>query len=146
MKAQRRNRLLLIFGALALAGLGVTLVLRALEENINLFYAPVQFAAGEVVEGSRVRIGGMVREGSLRRQDENLEVRFVVTDFAADIAVVYTGILPDLFAEGQGMVATGVYAGGLFRAEQILAKHDENYMPPEVAEALQDSGHSGSQP
>ncbi len=119
----------------------VGLVLFALQENINLFYNPTQIAEGEAPEGARIRAGGMVVEGSIKRDDSSLLVNFELTDFNASIPVEYTGILPDLFREGQGIVAMGsVDASGVFQADEVLAKHDENYMPPEVQDALEKSG------
>lgn len=138
MKPQRRNRLLLLLGLLAGVGLALTFVLKALNSNINLFYTPVQVIDGEVPIGARVRAGGMVEVGSIRRSEGSLEVAFTVSDLAgAAFEIRYIGILPDLFREGQGVVATGALSqDGVFFAEEILAKHDEKYMPPEVAMAL----------
>jgi cytochrome c-type biogenesis protein CcmE len=137
MHPVRRRRLLII--VFLLAGLSVTaaLVLTALEENINLFYPPDQVAAGEAPVGKRIRAGGMVLEGSVDRASDSLEVAFVLTDRrGAEVPVRYSGILPDLFREGQGILVTGeLDAAGVFHAEEVLAKHDENYMPPELLEA-----------
>ncbi|GJL80446.1 MAG: cytochrome c-type biogenesis protein CcmE [marine bacterium B5-7] len=138
MKAKRKQRLILV--ALLLAGIGfaVTFALLALKENINLFFSPTQVAAGEAPTDNTFRLGGMVVEGSVKREPGNIEVQFDLTDTANGINVVYAGILPDLFREGQGIVATGrLQNNGVFRADEVLAKHDENYMPPEVAEALE---------
>ena len=148
MKPQRRNRLLLILGLVGGLGLALTFVLKALNSNINLFYTPVQVIAGEVPTGARVRAGGMVEAGSIRRSDGSLEVAFIVSDLAgAAFEIRYTGILPDLFREGQGVVATGTLSqDGVFFAEEILAKHDEKYMPPEVAMALDASRQDPLQP
>ncbi|MEM8941744.1 MAG: cytochrome c maturation protein CcmE, partial [Pseudomonadota bacterium] len=112
-----------------------------LRGNINLFYPPAEVAAGKAPVDTQIRVGGMVVEGSVDRSDDSLEVSFLVTDFTANVGIVYDGILPDLFAEGEGVVASGQLsrsAGGgyVLMASEILAKHDENYMPPEVAEAL----------
>jgi cytochrome c-type biogenesis protein CcmE len=117
-------------------------MMKALNENINLFYSPTQVAAGEAPRGHTFRLGGLVAEGSLKREaNEGLTVNFEITDSAESITVAYTGILPDLFREGQGIVALGkLDNNGLFVADEVLAKHDENYMPPEVAEALE-AGH-----
>lgn len=127
--------ILLVLGSL----LATFLVLKALRQNVNLFYTPTQIVAGEVVvkEGRAIRIGGMVQKKSLA-QEEGLTVRFVITDFNQAITVQYTGILPDLFKEGQGVVVLGYLnqANQVFIADQVLAKHDENYMPPEVGQAL----------
>ncbi|MEQ9464138.1 MAG: cytochrome c maturation protein CcmE, partial [Haliea sp.] len=112
----------------------------ALRGNINLFYPPVEVAAGLAPVGQNIRVGGMVVDGSIQRSSDSLEVRFEVTDFEAVVPVVYTGILPDLFDEGQGAVASGkLDANGVLQASEVLAKHDENYMPPEVADALEAS-------
>ena len=148
MKPQRRNRLLLILGLVGGLGLALTFVLKALNSNINLFYTPVQVIAGEVPIGARVRAGGMVEAGSIRRSDGSLEVAFIVSDLAgAAFEIRYTGILPDLFREGQGVVATGTLSqDGVFLAEEILAKHDEKYMPPEVAMALDATRQDPLQP
>ena len=127
------------------AGLSIVigLAMYALSENINLFYNPTQIAAGDVPSGAKIRAGGMVREGSVSRDDKTLLVNFVLTDYNADVRVQYKGILPDLFREGQGIVALGrIDENGNFVAEEVLAKHDENYMPPEVMDALQQSGYS----
>ena len=148
MKPQRRNRLLLSLGLVGGLGLALTFVLKALNSNINLFYTPVQVIAGEVPMGARVRAGGMVEAGSIRRSDGSLEVAFIVSDLAgAAFEIRYTGILPDLFREGQGVVATGTLSqDGVFFAEEILAKHDEKYMPPEVAMALDATRQDPLQP
>ena len=124
--------------ALILAGVGVSvgLTLKALEKNINLFFTPSQVAAGEAPDNINFRVGGMVVVGSVERNPDNLEVTFDLTDTAQAVTVTYSGILPDLFREGQGIVALGSMQGGRFVADQVLAKHDENYMSPEVSEAL----------
>ncbi len=125
---------------LGLAGLGVivALVLNAFKDNLVFFYSPSQVVAGEAPQGRAFRVGGMVEEGSIERQTDGLTVRFVVTDTAQTIPVVYKGSLPDLFKEGKGVVAEGALGdGGVFVASQVLAKHDENYMPPEAAHALE---------
>ena len=120
----------------------IGLVTYALRGNINLFFPPAEVAAGKAPVGQSIRVGGMVAEGSVRRSDDSLRVRFDITDFQATVPVVYEGILPDLFDEGQGAVASGVLdVDGVFQATEVLAKHDENYMPPEVAEALEKSGY-----
>jgi cytochrome c-type biogenesis protein CcmE len=112
----------------------------ALRGNINLFYPPVDVAAGTAPLDTPIRVGGMVVEGSVERADDSLDVRFSVTDYRATVDIVYSGILPDLFAEGEGVVASGrLGTDGVLRASEVLAKHDENYMPPEVAEALKNS-------
>ncbi|MGB1949221.1 MAG: cytochrome c maturation protein CcmE [Marinobacter sp.] len=134
----RRKRLTIVLFLLAGIAVAVGLTTYALRQNINLFYDPSQIAAGEAPLGVRIRAGGMVEEGSVLRDPESLKVEFKVTDFNSSVLVEYTGILPDLFAEGQGVVAMGrMTDNGRFVADQVLAKHDENYMPPEVAEALE---------
>jgi cytochrome c-type biogenesis protein CcmE len=131
----RHKRLAAIAVGLAALGIAAALVLSAFEQNLVFFFTPSQVAANEAPQGRTFRIGGMVREGSLKR--EGVEVRFLVTDTAKDIPVVYRGALPDLFREGKGVVAQGsLGADGVFRAREVLAKHDENYMPPEAGEAV----------
>lgn len=145
MNPKRRNRLLII--ALLVLGVGtaVALALVALNENINLFYSPTQVARGEVPQGHTFRVGGLVADGSVRREGQGLTVSFDVTDGPHRVTVDYTGILPDLFREGQGIVAQGrLNPNGRFTADQVLAKHDENYMPPEVAEALMKAEQEGA--
>jgi cytochrome c-type biogenesis protein CcmE len=142
----RKKRLLIIVGVLAGVGLAVGLALSALQDNINLFYTPTQIANGEAPHGKRIRAGGMVVKGSLQRSADSLDVRFVVTDFDKSVPITYRGILPDLFREGQGIVALGeINDQGVVVADQVLAKHDEKYMPPEVTKALKDSGQAGPQ-
>ncbi|WVH10001.1 MAG: Cytochrome c-type biogenesis protein CcmE, heme chaperone [Fluviibacter phosphoraccumulans EoVTN8] len=134
----RHKRFALIIGALAVIGVAATLILNAFEENLVFFFTPTQVAAGEAPKNRAFRIGGMVKEGSVQRDDVN--VRFVVTDTAHDIPVTYTGILPNLFREGKGVVAQGkLEDAGItpsFKASEVLAKHDENYMPPEAQQTL----------
>lgn len=143
MNPVRKKRLFIILAILAGVGVAVTLALSALQENINLFYTPTQIAAGEAPEGTRIRAGGMVEEGSVQRSNDSLTVTFRVTDYAEAVTIRYQGILPDLFREGQGIVALGrVNADGVLVADEVLAKHDENYMPPEVTAALEKSGKS----
>ena len=134
----RKKRLtILIFLVIGLA-VAVGLTTYALRQNINLFYDPSEIADGKAPVDVRIRAGGMVEEGSVVRDPESLKVEFRVTDYSASVAMEYVGILPDLFAEGQGVVAMGrINADGRFVADQVLAKHDETYMPPEVAEALE---------
>ncbi|NKB61101.1 MAG: cytochrome c maturation protein CcmE [Gammaproteobacteria bacterium] len=138
MTPKRKQRLILVGLLVAGVGLAVGLALTALNQNINLFFSPSQILAGEVPENAKFKIGGMVVDGSVKRNDSdtNLDVRFALTDTAQTVEVSYTGILPDLFREGQGIVATGSMKNGIFIADQVLAKHDETYMPPEVADAL----------
>lgn len=138
------------FVAVIIAGVGVfmTLILMALNENLNHFYGPKQVVAGEAPKDHSFRLGGLVVAGTVKRPDEeSLKIQFDLTDTAESITVHYEGILPDLFREGQGIVATGKMQGDVFIAEQVLAKHDENYMPPEVADTLKDAGmteHNGN--
>ena len=132
----RHKRLIAIVGALAVLGIAAALVLSAFEKNLVFFFTPSQVAANEAPQGRTFRIGGMVEKGSVKR--EGVQVRFVVTDTAKSIPVVYSGALPDLFREGKGVVAQGQLGpDGVFRAREVLAKHDENYMPPEAAHAVQ---------
>ena len=138
MTPRRRKRLVLVGLLLAGIGLATAFALRALRENINLFFSPSQVHAGAAPRGDTFRLGGMVVDGSVTRAGGGLEVRFDLTDTARVVTVVYDGILPDLFREGQGIVAQGRLRGdGVFVAGEVLAKHDENYMPPEVAGAIE---------
>ncbi len=133
MQAARKKKLILLLSVAVLAGLVVALVLFALRQNISLFYSPTQIASGEAPMNHAIRIGGMVEKGSLKRQKKGLKVRFRVTDFSNTVEVEYEGVLPDLFREGQGIVAEGrLIDANRFKASTVLAKHDENYMPPEV--------------
>lgn len=123
------------------AGAAVGLTLYALQQNINLFYSPSQIAAGEAPPGRSIRVGGLVVPGSVQRAPQGLIVEFALTDNREQLQVRYEGILPDLFREGQGIVARGVLTpDGSVRAEEVLAKHDENYMPPEVADSIKQTG------
>lgn len=141
MNPVRKKRLFIILAILAGVGVAVTLALSALQENINLFYTPTQIAAGEAPEGTRIRAGGLVENGSVSRSKDSLTVAFRVTDNNETVTIQFQGILPDLFREGQGIVALGrVNADGVLVADEVLAKHDENYMPPEVTQALEKSG------
>ena len=141
MTPRRRRMLAMSSGLLCLAGATV-LVLAAFEQNLLYFYTPTQITAGEAPTGQRLRVGGLVERGTVRRIPGSLEVKFDVTDLEQTITVAYSGVLPDLFREGQSVVAHGtVDAQGLFRADEVLARHDENYMPPEVAEMLEERGH-----
>jgi cytochrome c-type biogenesis protein CcmE len=138
----RHKRLALIVGGLAIIGVAAALVLNAFQNNLVFFFSPTQVAAKEAPTQKAFRIGGLVQQGSVTREDDGLTVRFVVTDLANSMPVVYKGILPDLFKEGKGVVAQGhLGADGVFRADQVLAKHDENYMPPEAADALKPNQH-----
>ena len=138
---RKRRRLVLIGGALCVLAVAVALMLNAFRDTIVFFNSPSDVAEKRIAAGTRIRIGGLVKEGSLVRGDD-LKVRFEVTDGNRDVRVAYRGVLPDLFREGQGVVAEGALDGaGLFNADTILAKHDETYMPKEVADALKKSGH-----
>ena len=138
----RTRRGLAIAAGLATLGVASMLVLNAFQSNLVFFFSPSQIAANEAPRDRAFRIGGLVEEGSLKRDGQSLTVNFVVTDMAQRIPVSYTGMLPDLFKEGKGVVAQGKLGpDGVFRAEQVLAKHDENYMPPEAAEALEKARH-----
>jgi cytochrome c-type biogenesis protein CcmE len=133
----RHKRFVLIGVGIAGLALSATLVLSAFQKNLVFFFTPSQVAANEAPVGKSFRVGGLVEKGSLKREADGLTVHFVVTDTAKSIAVVYRGILPDLFREGKGVVTQGkVGPDGLFRAEEVLAKHDENYMPPAAQDAL----------
>jgi cytochrome c-type biogenesis protein CcmE len=138
----RTRRAVWIVAGLAALGVVVALVLKAFNSNLVFFFTPSQVAAHEAPSGRAFRIGGLVEAGSVVRDKDALTVRFRVTDTAQTIPVVYTGILPDLFREGKGVVAQGrLESDGSFHATEVLAKHDENYMPPEAAEALKKAGH-----
>ena len=140
MHPLRRQRLWVVLSIVLFSSAAVGLALYALRGNIDLFYPPAAVAAGAAPLDTSIRVGGMVVDGSVRRAADSLQVRFVVTDYQASVEVIYEGILPDLFAEGEGVVASGrLGADGVLRAHQVLAKHDEDYMPPEVAEALERS-------
>ncbi|MEP4484656.1 MAG: cytochrome c maturation protein CcmE [Halioglobus sp.] len=142
MHPVRKQRLLIVLFVVVFSSAAIGLMVYALSGNINLFFPPAEVAAGKAPVGTPIRVGGMVKEGSVRRSSDSLEIRFEVTDFQATVPVIYTGILPDLFDEGQGAVASGVLNdSGVLEASEVLAKHDENYMPPEVADALEKSGH-----
>ena len=133
----RKKRMLTIAGLLAGMALATGLILKSFEENLMYFFSPSDVAAGKAPDGREFRIGGMVEKGSVKRAADSLEVSFTLTDYAQQTRVRYTGILPDLFREGQGIVAHGkLNANGDFIAREVLAKHDENYMPPEVAASL----------
>ncbi|MBD3649280.1 MAG: cytochrome c maturation protein CcmE [Pseudomonadales bacterium] len=148
MKPHRRNRLILVLLVVVTSGAAVGMAMMALNENINLFYSPEQIVKGEAPVGQLIRAGGMVAEGSVERSNEDLTVSFLISDLkSAEVKVEYVGILPDLFREGQGVIARGVLNDkGIFVAEEVLAKHDENYMPPEVEKVLADAhGKDGNE-
>jgi cytochrome c-type biogenesis protein CcmE len=137
MHPKRKQRLILVLFLVFGFSVVLGLALYALSENINLFYNPTQISNGEAPEGARIRAGGMVVEGSVSRDSVTLANKFSLTDYNATMQVEYTGILPDLFREGQGIVALGrLDSNNVLIADEVLAKHDENYMPPEVAESL----------
>jgi cytochrome c-type biogenesis protein CcmE len=143
MTPKRRQKLFVILGLVSLAAIAVGLTLFALRANINLFFSPVQIAAGDAPIERTLRAGGMVKKGSVSRDTETLDLAFTVTDYVDDVEVRYSGILPDLFREGQGVVVVGeLTPDGWIRADEVLARHDENYMPPEVAQALAEAGYS----
>jgi cytochrome c-type biogenesis protein CcmE len=148
--SRKQRRLILIGASLGVLAVAAALVLSAMRDSIVFFNSPTDLAEKHIAPGTRMRIGGLVKPGSLERGD-NLQVRFAVTDGKADVAVRYQGIVPDLFREGQGVVAEGkLEPGGVFAADTVLAKHDERYMPREVVDALKKSGRwqagTGSKP
>lgn len=143
MHPKRKQRLwivlTIVFGASVAAGL----LFYALSDNLNLFYPPKAIKAGEAPKNLRIRAGGMVKEGSIKREKNGLNVEFIITDYAAEVTVRYKGILPDLFGENEGAVVAGMLNDkGIFIADEVLAKHDENYMPPEIADSLQHKDNS----
>ena len=143
----RRQRMIFVGVVLIGVAIATALALTAIGENMLYFYSPSQIAAGDAPRGHDVRVGGLVVDGSIARQANGLEVRFDLTDTSATMRVAYTGILPDLFREGQGIVALGKIGNdGIFQAREVLAKHDENYMPPEVAAALKLAAEGGNMP
>ncbi|MBI4939049.1 MAG: cytochrome c maturation protein CcmE [Nitrosomonadales bacterium] len=139
----RQKKFVFIIVALAALGAAVGLVLYALKDNVSLFFTPTQVYNKEAPQGRNFRLGGLVEEGSVKRQSDGVTVHFNITDNAKTVPVIYKGILPDLFKEGKGVVAQGkIHADNIFRADEVLAKHDENYMPPEAAEALKQAADS----
>jgi cytochrome c-type biogenesis protein CcmE len=141
----RQKRALYIVVAIAAVGLAVMLVLNALKDNVSLYFTPTQVYDKEAPQGRSFRIGGLVEEGSVKREGDGLTVHFVITDKVKSLPVVYKGILPDLFKEGKGVVAQGkMEADGVMHAAEVLAKHDENYMPPEAADALKKAADAAS--
>ena len=145
---RKKRRLYLVFAGMVLLGAAAALVLSALRDNLVFFYSPTEILDREIEPRRRLRLGGLVVEGSLERNPGDGSVAFRVTDLSHEVPVTFRGLLPDLFREGQGVVAEGVLdRNGMFRAADVLAKHDENYMPPEVAEALKKSGQwKGQEP
>ena len=142
MKLKRKHRRLgFVVASMVCLLIAAGLVLNAFEDNLVFFYTPSDMAEKSIPDGRRFRLGGLVEEGSVKRLEDGLTVEFIVTDLVATVPVTYRGPLPDLFREGQGVVTEGKMSeGGIFIADNVLAKHDENYMPPEVAEALRASG------
>ena len=137
MHPVRRQRLGVVLIVVIFSSLAIGLVMYAMRGNINLFYPPSEVVAGIAPQGKAIRVGGMVQDKSIQRSADSLQVKFVITDFQASVEVIYDGILPDLFGEGQGVVVLGLLGSdGKFTATEVLAKHDENYMPPEIAESL----------
>jgi cytochrome c-type biogenesis protein CcmE len=144
MHPKRKKRLYLIVLMLTGIGVGIALALNAFNDNLMFFYSPSEVVRGEAPAGHPIRVGGLVTTGSVKRQENGLTVNFDITDNAETVTIEYTGILPDLFREGQGIVARGkLDTDGVFVADEVLAKHDENYMPPEVASALQTAHEEG---
>jgi len=139
---RKRRRLLVVIGGLAMLGIATGLVLTAFNDNLVFFYSPSDLKAKPAPEGRRLRVGGLVEAGSVSKSADGRTVRFRITDGNNAVAVAYTGVLPDLFREGQGVVVEGALGrDGVVAADTVLAKHDERYMPPEVADALKKSGH-----
>jgi cytochrome c-type biogenesis protein CcmE len=140
---RRHKRVAFIVAGLAGLGIAAYLVASAFRNNLVFFFSPTQVASKEAPVGRTFRIGGLVQEGTLQRENDGLTVRFTVTDTAANIPVVYKGILPDLFKEGRGCVAQGkLGSDGVFHADEVLAKHDENYMPPQAGDAIDKAKHA----
>lgn len=145
MNPVRKQRLIVVLAILAGLAIAVGLAVYALRQNINLFYTPEQVVSGEAPVGTKMRVGGLVVDGSVHRDPASLNVTFAVTDGSGTFEIHYQGILPDLFREGQGVVANGTLVSReRFDAEEVLAKHDETYMPPEVQDALDKAGHPGT--
>ncbi len=136
MNPARKQKLTLVLLGVFGVSVAIGLTLYALSNNINLFYPPEKVVAGEAPEGTTIRVGGMVVDDSVVRASDSLKVSFQVTDYAEKVTIKYEGILPDLFREGQGIVAEGQLQNGVLMADVVLAKHDEQYMPPEIAETL----------
>jgi cytochrome c-type biogenesis protein CcmE len=132
----RQKRMVTVVAIVAGVGIATAFALKAFNQNLLYYYSPTQVHAGEAPDSRSIRVGGMVENGSLTRKPGSMEVNFILTDYAQKVPVSYTGVLPDLFREGQGVIARGRMDGNRFVAEEVLAKHDENYMPPEVADSL----------
>ncbi len=145
MKARHKRMMFIVVGLVAVAAIAA-LILNALQSNINHFFSPTEVVANQAPKDRTFRLGGLVEVDSVKREDDGLTVHFNVTDNAEIVTVKYTGILPDLFSEGEGVVAQGkLGTGGVFEAEEVLAKHDETYMPPEVADALEKAEDAAAQ-
>ncbi|HSC66872.1 MAG TPA: cytochrome c maturation protein CcmE [Cellvibrio sp.] len=141
MHPLRKQRLMIVVFIVVFSSVAVGLMAYALRENINLFYPPSKIAAGDVPHNTRIRAGGCVKPGSVQRANDSLEIHFLITDGTSDVKVNFNGILPDLFAEGEAAVINGIVTeSGELNASEVLAKHDENYVPPEVADAMKDKG------
>lgn len=137
MHPKRKQRLMIVLSLVVGVSIAAGLLFYAMGDNLNLFYPPTEIVAGKAPIGKQIRAGGMVEKGSIKRSPDSLTITFQITDYQDDVTVEYTGILPDLFSEDAGVVVTGVLQeNGIFKASQVLAKHDENYMPPEVADTL----------
>ena len=146
MHPVRKQRLILVILGVVFSSAAIGLIAYAMRENINLFYPPSKIAAGEVPHNRSIRGGGCVKPGSVVRSKESLDIAFILTDGTAEVPVKFSGILPDLFAEGEAAVVNGkVDEKGVFNAEQVLAKHDENYTPPEVASMKDKGDHTNDQ-
>ena len=142
MTPTRKRRLIAVLLIVVGVGIAATITFYSLQQNLLYFQSPSELSQTPIPPGRQFRLGGLVKPGTVERTGEGLATRFVVTDGPEDVTVEYVGILPDLFREGQGVIARGAMNdSGLFEASEVLAKHDENYMPPEVAEALEESGH-----
>ncbi len=143
MTPTRKKRLTVVLLILMGVGIAAAIAMTALQENLLYFVSPSDVAANKMPAGRQFRLGGLVKDGSVVRSSDSLEIHFEVTDGPKDVAVVFNDILPDLFREGQGIIAIGALDdAGVFQADEVLAKHDEKYMPPEVADALEKTGHS----
>jgi len=145
---RKKRRMYVVLAGMATLGIAAALVLNAFEDSLVFFFSPTELTERDVAPGQVIRVGGLVEEDSVARLDDGLTVTFVVTDTANTLPIRFTGVLPDLFREGQGIVAEGSLGpDGVFVARDVLAKHDENYMPPEVADALKEAGHwEGDEP
>lgn len=147
MNPVRKQRLIIVIMIVVGVSIAVGFTAYALRQNINAFYTPSQIAAGEAKPGQTIRAGGLVVEGSVKQAEKGLQVSFDISDGVADVTVHYEGILPDLFREGQGILVKGpLQAGAVIKASEVLAKHDENYMSPEVKAALEAAGHKPAEP